>query len=206
VKAARPWPRRSRLNEANLRTKLLLATATRPAQSGATALVPPITSSGRLRDRIPGRRIGVASHIRTPRPPVVVVAPAPALSLPRSKAKTLLTPPPVAPSLLANSFHTTRRRSSLVGVKLGSAAGQHIGLEAGKSTLLPVPPSVDPCRQPHRNRDPSAAALCRLHPWRSSTARSSSTPAAQLIESRSACWPHRAPRWYRVQEPCRYWA
>ena len=57
----------------------------------------------------------------------------------------LLTPPPVAPSLLASSFQTT---SLVMVVPLPMSVvppqARTWGLEEGKSTLLPVPPSVEP--------------------------------------------------------------
>src|ERR1035437_1388284 len=124
-----------------------LATATRPAQSGATALVPPITivwPSTRIVYPVVGSASPATSG--TPRPPVLVVAAGTcAFVCHEGKSKTLLTPPPVAPSLLANSFHTTSETivaplaSSLVPPQANTC-----GLDAGKSTLLPVPPSVDP--------------------------------------------------------------
>src|ERR1035438_9062102 len=68
-----------------------------------------------------------------------------ALPCHEGRAKTLLTPPPVAPSWLANSFHTTSE--TIVAPLASSLVPPHAstcGLEAGKSTLLPIPPSVDP--------------------------------------------------------------
>src|ERR1019366_452651 len=123
-----------------------LATATRPAHSGATALVPPIT------DVWPSTRIvypvvGSASPATsgTPRPPT----PPPgfgtfALACHGGRANTMLTPPPVAPPWLASSFHTTSETIvSPLASSLVPPQASTCGLEAGKSTLLPIPPSVD---------------------------------------------------------------
>ena len=57
----------------------------------------------------------------------------------------MLTPPPVAPSLLACSFHTTSDVMVLpLPTSLVPPQARTCGLEAGKSTLLPVAPSVEP--------------------------------------------------------------
>src|ERR1700677_509395 len=86
-----------------------LATATSPAQRGATALVPPTTvfcPSTRILYPLLGSASPDTSG--TPRPPVVPLGPGTLeLACQLGSGKKLLTPPPVAPSLLASSFHTT---------------------------------------------------------------------------------------------------
>src|SRR6267154_1229399 len=126
-----------------------LATAMRPAQRGATALVPPMTMllpSTRMTKPVAGSASPATSG--TPRPPAGLVGfgtPAPACQ--EGRGKTLLTPPPVAPSLLVSSFQTISEEmveplpSSLVPPQESTC-----GLEAGKSTWFwpPVTPSVEP--------------------------------------------------------------
>ena len=123
------------------------ATAMRPAQSGATALVPPITSvcpSTRIVYPVAGSAFPATSG--TPRPPAGTEgAGTLAFACQEGRGKTLLTPPPVAPSLFAISFHTT---SDAIVVPFATSLvppqASTWGLDAGKSTLFPVPPSPDP--------------------------------------------------------------
>src|ERR1700691_2791930 len=124
-----------------------LATATRPAHKGATALVPPITvvwPSTRIVYPVLGSASPETSG--TPRPPVLAADPGTfAFACQLGSGNWLLTPPPVAPSLLASSFHTTSDTSvGPLASSLVPPQASTCGLEAGKSTLLPVAPSVEP--------------------------------------------------------------
>src|SRR6185437_9909839 len=82
----------------------------------------------------------------TPRPPALLLgAGTLELACQEGRGKTLLTPPPVAPSLLACSFQTTSLEMVLpLPVSLVPPQARTWGLEEGKSTLLPVPPSEEP--------------------------------------------------------------
>src|ERR1700691_2323896 len=124
-----------------------LATATRPAHKGATALVPPITvvwPSTRIVYPVLGSASPETSG--TPRPPVLAADPGTfAFACQLGSGNWLLTPPPVAPSLLANSFHTTSETSvEPLASSWFPPQASTCGLDAGKSTLLPVAPSVEP--------------------------------------------------------------
>src|SRR5580693_2177444 len=84
--------------------------AINPAHSGATALVPPITPdcpSTSVSYPVVGSASPATSG--TPRPtfpPVFADGGTPALLWYEGRGNTSLTPPPVAPSLFASSFHT----------------------------------------------------------------------------------------------------
>src|ERR1700676_882103 len=89
---------------------LSLMSAINPAQSGATALVPPITS-GCPSTRVTYPVVGSASPDTsgTPRPTFwfgLAEGGTPAALCQLGNGKTSLMPPPVAPALFANSFHT----------------------------------------------------------------------------------------------------
>src|SRR5579863_9724976 len=128
---------------------LWLISAISPAQSGATALVPPITPdcpSTSVTYPVVGSASPETSG--TPRPPFGLAGDgtfAPLCQL--GKGKTSLTPPPVAPSLLASSFHAV----SLVilppaACKVVPPQASTLGLDAGKSTWFDpsLTPSVEP--------------------------------------------------------------
>src|ERR1700689_1598398 len=123
------------------------ATAISPAHKGATALVPPITLVSPS-TRIVYPVVGSASPVTsgTPRPPPLTLGAGTfELACQLGRGNRLLTPPPVAPSLLAVSFHTTSE--TIVAPLAFSFVPPHAstcGLDAGKSTLFPVAPSLDP--------------------------------------------------------------
>src|SRR5580658_10797892 len=69
----------------------------------------------------------------------------PAVACQAGNEKTELTPPPVAPPPDAWSFQTTSDwRWPLLAVSAVPPQPRTCGLEAGKSTLLPLSPSVEP--------------------------------------------------------------
>src|ERR1039457_3091 len=125
-----------------------LATATSPAHSGATALVPPITlvlPSTRTLSPVVGSASPPTSG--TPRPPVLVLGAGTfAFACQVGRANAVLTPPPVAPSLLANSFHTTSEAMvAPVASSFVPPQASTCGLDAGKRTCFfvntnPAPP------------------------------------------------------------------
>ena len=116
-----------------------LVSAMRPAQSGATALVPPMTMVLAVdADGVAGGGVGVAGDIGNAAATGWLVGSGTfAFACQVGSGKTLLTPPPVAPSLLAGSFQTT---SEVMVVPLPESLvppqARTCGLEAGKSTLL----------------------------------------------------------------------
>src|ERR1700685_1561375 len=131
---------------------LSLMSAINPAQRGATALVPPITSglpSTRVTQPVVGSAFPVTSG--TPRPTLwlgLAEAGTPALACQLGTGvKKSLMPPPVAPSLFASSFHTVSLLMELPEApSFVPPQARTLGLEAGKSTWLSpsVTPSVEP--------------------------------------------------------------
>jgi len=148
VEGAAAWPRRSPLNEANCVPSCWLATL--PGQpKGATASFPS-PSSGVYANRIPSSDRRRQPH---PVPPGLRsggrAAPC-AFACTRVKRRRC-SRRAVAPSLLANSFHTTSETIvAPFGVKLVPPR-PHMRARGGKSTFVPSA-SVDRCRQPQRNR------------------------------------------------------
>ena len=129
-----------RLNKPGALSVLLIVQGDQSAQSGATALVPPITMlwpSTRTWYPVSGSASPQTSG--TPRPPALPVgAGTLAFACQEGSAKTLLTPPPVAPSPLACSFHTTSDVILLpLPISLVPPQPRTCGLEAGKSTFCP---------------------------------------------------------------------
>src|SRR5580693_8778499 len=113
--------------------------AINPAHSGATALVPPITPdcpSTSVSYPVVGSASPATSG--TPRPtfpPALADGGTPALLWYVGRGNTSLTPPPVAPSLLANSFHTVSLAMLLpVACNFVPPHASTFGLDAGKST------------------------------------------------------------------------
>src|SRR6185437_7999636 len=82
----------------------------------------------------------------TPRPPALLLgAGTLELACQEGRGKTLLTPPPVAPSLLSCSFQTTSLEIVVpLPVRVVPPHARTWGLDDGKSTLLPVAPSDEP--------------------------------------------------------------
>ena len=111
----------------------------RPAQRGATALVPPMTMvlpSTRMCSRRWGRRRRQTSG--TPRPPVGSAgAGTLALACQVGRGKTLLTPPPVAPPLLASSFQTISEvMVEPLPTEVGASAGEDVGAGGGEVDVV----------------------------------------------------------------------
>src|SRR5712672_310980 len=128
-----------------------LIRATRPAHSGATALVPPMTlliPSTRTKYPVCGSASPDTSG--TPRFPSLVFLPFALVTWRPSchggSGKKPLTPPPLAPPA-APSFHTVSLRTSpLTACRLVPPHASTCGLEAGKSTCRPASPTppLDP--------------------------------------------------------------
>src|SRR5438067_9968491 len=113
-----------------------LASAIRPAQSGATAEVPPMTMdcpSTRTMYPVAGSASPATSG--TPRPAKEPALGTPMLACHVGSENTVLTPPPVAPSLTAVSFQTTSEVMLVPEPRsLVPPQASTCGLEAGKST------------------------------------------------------------------------
>src|ERR1700729_283797 len=119
------------------------------AHSGATALVPPITCacpSTRTSYPVSGSALPATSG--TPRPLCPLGAfGTPAACCHAGSANSTLTPPPVAPSPLAVSFHTTSAVMAGPGEpSRGPPPASGWGLDEGKPTggVLPLSPSLEP--------------------------------------------------------------